>query len=300
MTGFYTYGNESVAPQDGFMHFTVTLDASNGVVQGDGRDSHGTFSCIGIYIGAEISFIKQYSDSNGNVAWKYAGKKIGQDGNALRFSGAWGDGFTQLGQWVLSAFDITSGSDHEASYDGGLVAYSSTEPSHTAELTKPSQLKGQWTGWYAYPPLPATIERYMTITIEADSGSTTEFYGSGYVRDGTFTSTGTIESDNKVTFTKQQGSKESVYAGVFFPLNRKMIGLWNVPPSEAQGTFDLIKGRSISYAEASSLMPSSTEVFGSLAGEDVKKAVVAAVEAAGPAFDEKVGAQLLEGFSKIK
>lgn len=63
------------------------------------------FVIAGVLVGDEVRFIKQYVNSNGNVAWKYVGKRLepkGVNSNVYQFSGGWGQGSWQGGQWVLS------------------------------------------------------------------------------------------------------------------------------------------------------------------------------------------------------
>lgn len=120
--------------------FQMTVNESDNTIQGSGQDHPGTvspslmlsafvpnltdfcaqFAIAGVLVGDEVRFIKQYYNSNGNAAWKYVGKRLEPKGNVYQFSGGWGDGPKQYGQWVLS----------------GVAPASTPKPTHSVE--------GQW------------------------------------------------------------------------------------------------------------------------------------------------------------
>lgn len=281
--GFYTYTAYKNIGDDGTMpKFATTIDA-DGIISGSGRDNPGPFAIAGFLIGDEIRFIKQYTQGNGLVAWKYIGKRLEPKGDVYQFSGAWGQGSWQGGQWVLS----------------GVAPPPPQKPTHA--------IVGHWGGTYAYANNPTQQDGPMSITIDLDDSKPYNPAGPFYLKGtgtdgiGNYDLVGTISADNDLDVEKTYHTSEGSWAWRYqgkFDGTGSINGIWREIRDDfaaAQGSFTLTKQQGLTKQLAQAFMP--TAALYSVTPEANVASKISAAAAKNPQVPSAALQSLVTGFN---
>ncbi|KAJ6614360.1 hypothetical protein B0H10DRAFT_2436007 [Mycena sp. CBHHK59/15] len=234
--GFYSYRDALAASGDnGFMEFSLEYDTSSSTIRASGRDNPGYFNIFGLFDGKELRFIKQYS----SWEWKYIGTAAAQGEDVYQVAGAWGTGRVQHGSFAMTILGIGSGG--------------------ARKLSSAVRLEGEWTGAYFYSTDPQR-ENPTTLYLAVKPG--TQLQGAGEDGVGAFTLAGSHDGA-AVTMRKTYiaNGNRWEYSGVVDASGARLRGTWG-DGRQSLGTFGLIKGRSIAYAQAREFMPDKNKLLG--------------------------------------
>jgi len=244
--GYYTYNRYTVIGDDGAMSNVVTEIDSNNILTGKGSDRLGMFSISGFLIGEEIRFIKQYTQGNGLISWKYVGRRLNPKGDVYQFCGAWGQNGCQNGQWVLSGVANT-------------------------QMAAQHPVMGHWEGKYMYDNQPGRQDGPMCMTITMDTKpcmpGTSSIMGSGSDGVGMFTISGTVTSQGWLdvikTYNNGNASWSWRYEG-WFQSTSCVAGKWRQAGCgpAGSGTFVIMKKPQIPTMMAQACMPQGNVIYG--------------------------------------
>jgi len=268
LSGFYTINTYTVVGDNGKMpKFSAMIDEAAHTITGSGHDGPGAFVIGGVLVGNEVRFIKQYINCNGNIAWKYVGKRLEPKGNVFLFSGGWGQGAKQHGHWVLS----------------GIA------PSMPMGMGHTHPIAGHWEGNYHYADNIKREDGPMHITIGLDSSASYNADGpyhiSGIGSDGIggFTLKGTVTKagafDVKKTYHTRQGTWSWHYQGKY-DKSGHIDGTWGQvgdgAAAHGNGHFKLTQRHVMPLAVAQSTMPAKAVLHSASTAANISTAIHAA------------------------
>ncbi|KAF8309556.1 hypothetical protein DL93DRAFT_1711512 [Clavulina sp. PMI_390] len=225
--------------------FNVTINEADSTIQGSGADHPGSFAIAGILKGDE-----------------YVGKRLEPKGRIYQFSGGWGQGSAQYGQWVLS----------------GVAAPPAEKPHHPIE--------GQWSGTYQYANNVSQKDGPMNFTISLDDSVPYQaagpyaITGTGTDSIGPFTLKGTVAASNDVDITKTYNVGGRTwswrYQGLFG--DGAIGGIWreiNDDSAPSRGSFQLIQQQGLPKATAQAIVPPTRSLSTGPTTSPVQAAVTA-------------------------
>ncbi|KAF7982402.1 hypothetical protein HWV62_28503 [Athelia sp. TMB] len=230
--GFYTYRDSAMAVKDnGFMEFSLEWDTTSSQVRATGRDYPGYFNISGVFDGNELRFVKRYSAWE----WQYIGTATAQGEDIYQVSGAWGKDRVQLGSFAITILGVGSGG--------------------ARKISSAVRLEGEWSGMYTQGRTKNSTSLYLAVKRR-------QLQGAGSDAAGAFTISGSFDGTS-VTLTKTYANWRWEYRGVVDAGGARMRGTWG-DGKQAGGQFELMKGRSIAYAQAQGFMPGKNQLVGSV------------------------------------
>lgn len=220
------------------MEFFLEYDTLSSTIRASGRDNPGYFTIFGFFDGNDMRFIKRYS----SYEWKYIGTATAQGEDVYQVSGGWGTGRVQHGSFAFTALGVGNGG--------------------ARKLSSAVRLEGEWTGSFFYssdarqPPGPTML--YLS----AKPGRHLHGNGTDGPAGASFGVVGSYDGA-AVNFTKtySDNSYTWIYTGVVDPSGTRLRGTWG-DGMQTFGTFSLMKGRSIAYAQAQGFMPRKNKLWG--------------------------------------
>ncbi|KZP11499.1 hypothetical protein FIBSPDRAFT_937503 [Athelia psychrophila] len=296
-----------IGADNGFMEFPLEYDTSSSKVRATGSDSAGYFTISGFFDGKDLRFIKQYS----TWSWKYVGIATLQGEDVYHAAGGWGDKDVQHGSFAITILGVGSGG--------------------ARKVSSAVRLEGEWSGTYTQGTTKRPMSLYLAVDGSNLKGSgqdgASPFTISGSFTDPSVTTktdpsvtikTGpsvTIKTGPSVTITvtikTDTTSTSRVYSGVVDSSGALMRGDWKDSLEEEgkkryEGKFELLKGKSITHAQAQEFMPKRGELEGSDCPESMKEKILSnnekglssSVDGFAGLFEESV-LLLVDGFAKL-